>query len=76
MFAQEPLPPDSPLWKTKNLTIFPHLGGYSQGYEDRAMPTIAQNMACFLAGDFKKHDQCGPQTRILGRVIPWLCPNA
>jgi D-2-hydroxyacid dehydrogenase (NADP+) len=54
VFAQEPLPPDNPLWKTKNLTIFPHLGGYSLGYEDRAMPTIAHNMACFLAGDFQK----------------------
>jgi len=51
--AQEPLPPDSPLWKTKNLTLFPHLGGYSQGYEDRAMPTIAGNMAKFLANDLK-----------------------
>ena len=44
VYAQEPLPPDSPLWKTKNVTIFSHLGGYSQGYEDRAMPTIAGNM--------------------------------
>jgi len=54
VFAQEPLPADSPLWKAKNLSIFPHLGGYSQGYEDRAMPTIAHNMACFLADDLKK----------------------
>ncbi len=53
VFAQEPLPPDNPLWKTKNLTIFPHLGGYSQGYEDRAMPTIAGNMRKFFAGDLK-----------------------
>ena len=53
VFAQEPLPPDNPLWKTKNVTIFSHLGGYSQGYEDRAMPTIAGNMAKFLAGDLK-----------------------
>ena len=51
--AQEPLPPDSPLWKTKNLTLFPHLGGYSQGYEDRAMPTIAGNMAKFLGNDLR-----------------------
>jgi phosphoglycerate dehydrogenase-like enzyme len=50
VFSQEPLPADSPLWKTKNLTIFPHLGGYSEGYEDRAMPTIAGNMEKFLAG--------------------------
>jgi phosphoglycerate dehydrogenase-like enzyme len=53
VFAQEPLPANSPLWKTKNVTIFSHLGGYSQGYEDRAMPTIAGNMAKFLAGDAK-----------------------
>jgi phosphoglycerate dehydrogenase-like enzyme len=53
VFSQEPLPADNPLWKTKNVTIFSHLGGYSQGYEDRAMPTIAGNMAKFLAGDHK-----------------------
>ena len=54
VFAQEPLPPDSPLWKTKNVSIFSHLGGYSHGYEDRAMPTIAHNMQCYLDGDWKK----------------------
>ena len=53
VFAQEPLPANSPLWRTKNVTIFSHLGGYSQGYEDRAMPTIAGNMAKFLSGDLK-----------------------
>lgn len=50
VFAQEPLPPDNPLWTTRNVTIFPHLGGYSQGYEDRAMPTIEHNMRCYLEG--------------------------
>jgi len=54
VFAQEPLPPDSPLWRAKNLSIFAHLAGYSLGYEERAMPTIAHNVACFLAGNFKK----------------------
>ena len=53
VFSQEPLPADNPLWKTKNLTIFPHLGGYSEGYEDRAMPTIERNMRCFLDNDLK-----------------------
>ena len=53
VFSQEPLPADSPLWKTKNLTIFPHLGGYSEGYEERAMPTIEHNMRCFLDNDLK-----------------------
>jgi D-2-hydroxyacid dehydrogenase (NADP+) len=53
VFSEEPLPPDNPLWKTKNLTIFPHLGGYSHGYEDRAMPTIEGNMRKFLGNDLK-----------------------
>jgi len=53
VFSEEPLPPDNPLWKAKNVTIFSHLGGYSHGYEDRAMPTIAGNMAKFLGGDLK-----------------------
>ena len=51
VFSEEPLPASNPLWKTKNVTIFSHLGGYSQGYEDRAMPTIAGNMAKYLTGD-------------------------
>ena len=53
VFSQEPLPADNPLWKTKKVTVFPHLGGYSEGYEDRAMPTIERNMRCFLGGDLK-----------------------
>jgi D-2-hydroxyacid dehydrogenase (NADP+) len=54
VFSEEPLPSTNPLWKTKNVTIFPHLGGYSQGYEDRAMPTIAGNMQKYIAGDLKR----------------------
>lgn len=53
VFSEEPLPSDNPLWKTKNLTIFSHLGGYSHGYEERAMPTIAGNMERFLKNDLK-----------------------
>ena len=50
VFDQEPLPPNSPIWKTKNLLAFPHRGGYSQGYKNRAMPTIEHNLRCFFAG--------------------------
>ena len=53
VYAEEPLPANSPLWKTKNLTVFPHLGGYSEGYEERAMPTIERNMRCFFDNDLK-----------------------
>lgn len=53
VFSEEPLPPANPLWKTRNVTIYPHLGGYSDGYEGRAMPTIEKNMRCFLSNDLK-----------------------
>ncbi len=53
VFAQEPLPAESPLWNTKNLTVISHLGGYSQGYEDRAMPTIERNVRFFFNDDLK-----------------------
>ena len=53
VYMQEPLRSTNPLWKAKNVQMFSHLGGYSVGYEERAMPTIASNMEKFLAGDLK-----------------------
>lgn len=53
VFAQEPLPPDHPIWGAKNALIYSHLAGYSEGYEDRALPTLITNMRHFLAGDLK-----------------------
>lgn len=52
VFQTEPLPADHPLWTTRNVIITPHLGGFCDVYAERAMPTIAHNMACFLRGDF------------------------
>jgi phosphoglycerate dehydrogenase-like enzyme len=54
VFAKEPLPPDDPIYGARNIIIYSHLGGYSEGYEDRAMPTLAGNMACWLAGEPRK----------------------
>jgi len=51
VFQEEPLPPDHPLWTTKNVIITPHLGGFCDVYAERALPTIEHNMACFLRGD-------------------------
>lgn len=65
VFSEEPLPSTSPLWKTRNLTVFPHLGGYSEGYEDRAMPTIEGNMRKYLGGDLKS------MINIVRKPISW-----
>ena len=42
---------EHPLWTARNVIITPHLGGFCDVYAERAMPTIAHNMACFLRGD-------------------------
>ncbi len=74
VFSEEPLPPGNPLWKTKNVQMFSHLGGYSVGYEERAMPTIAGNMGKFLAGELKS------MINIVRKPASWEdnawpCPN-
>jgi phosphoglycerate dehydrogenase-like enzyme len=51
VFQTEPLPPQHPLWSTRNVIISPHLAGFYDTYAERALPTIEHNMACFLCGD-------------------------
>ncbi len=53
VFSEEPLPQGHPLWSTPNLHVYPHLGGFFDRYEERALPTIVHNMRCFLAGDYQ-----------------------
>ena len=50
VFAQEPLPPESPLWDAPNLIITPHIGGMSDTYAEQALPTLRQNLADFVQG--------------------------
>jgi phosphoglycerate dehydrogenase-like enzyme len=52
VFQEEPLPAGHPLWSAKNMLVTAHLGGFSDVYAERALPTVEHNMACFLRGDF------------------------
>jgi D-2-hydroxyacid dehydrogenase (NADP+) len=51
VFSQEPLPQDNPLWSMKNVIVMPHLAGFFEGYADRALPVVEENIRKFLAGD-------------------------
>ncbi|HXM20115.1 MAG TPA: D-2-hydroxyacid dehydrogenase [Terriglobales bacterium] len=51
VFSQEPLPEDHPFWSMKNVIVTPHLGGFYDGYADRALPVVEENIRRFLAGD-------------------------
>ncbi len=48
VFTQEPLPPESPLWKVPNLIITPHVSGFSPNYKERAGIMFAENLKRYL----------------------------
>ena len=50
VFAEEPLPPTSPLWKLPNILISPHIAGSSPHYNERAIEMFAENLHRYLAG--------------------------
>ncbi len=51
VFADEPLPPESPLWRVPRLAITPHVAGDFPGYMDRVIPLFCENLRRYLAGD-------------------------
>ena len=55
-FVQEPLPPEHPFWKMKNLIITPHVGGASDIYAEQALPIFEENLHRFLKGERKRSD--------------------
>src|SRR5574341_1319381 len=50
VFAKEPLPPDSPLWRLPNVIISPHVSGFTPHYDERAMALFAENLRRYVDG--------------------------
>lgn len=50
VFAQEPLPKDSPFWHAPRCIVTPHIGGFSDTYHEQALPVVAERMAEYLSG--------------------------
>jgi phosphoglycerate dehydrogenase-like enzyme len=48
VFATEPLPATSELWKLENALIAPHVSGDSPSYEDRTATLFAENLKRYL----------------------------
>lgn len=57
VFAQEPLPPDSPLWDEPNLLITPHSAGGTQYEGAHVMEIFRENMHKFLKGELPLRNQ-------------------
>lgn len=51
VFAEEPLPPTSPLWKLPNVLISPHTSGISTHYSSRAIDMFGANLKRYLSGE-------------------------
>jgi phosphoglycerate dehydrogenase-like enzyme len=51
VFATEPLPKDSPLWKLDNVMITPHNSGSSPRATERTLALFAENLRRYKAGE-------------------------
>ena len=50
VFAQEPLPADSPLWEEPRIILSPHIAGTSREYDARAVDLFVTNLRRYLLG--------------------------
>lgn len=48
--AQEPLPPDNPLWDTPNVILTSHIAGVTSRYNDRLVALFCENLRRYLDG--------------------------
>lgn len=51
VFAEEPLPEDSPLWGFENVLVTPHVAGTTPHYWERAADQFAENYRRYVAGE-------------------------
>lgn len=50
VFAHEPLPPESPLWRLPNVIASPHISGLTASYSRRFTDILLDNLARYRAG--------------------------
>ena len=51
VFAEEPLPPESPLWELDNVILSPHTAALSIHENERIVELFAENLRRYLAGE-------------------------
>jgi hypothetical protein len=52
VFAEEPLPPDSPWWKAPNVLVTPHNGGVKDpGSRDESLRQFVDNLGRYVRGE-------------------------
>ncbi|MCU4972572.1 D-2-hydroxyacid dehydrogenase [Halobacteria archaeon AArc-m2/3/4] len=53
VFAEEPLPEESPLWNLPNVLLTPHMAGSTPHYYERIGDIFRENFECFADGDLE-----------------------
>jgi len=51
VFAEEPLPPSSPLWSLTNVLLSAHVSGFTPDYDERCTALFIENLQRYLRGD-------------------------
>jgi phosphoglycerate dehydrogenase-like enzyme len=51
VFAREPLPADSPLWRMPHVLVSPHRAGDHEGWEDDVAEVFVDNLRRFVSGE-------------------------
>ncbi|HVK24979.1 MAG TPA: D-2-hydroxyacid dehydrogenase [Actinokineospora sp.] len=51
VFADEPLPPSSPLWDQPNVLLSPHMSGDVKGWRDELVRLFETNLARYVSGE-------------------------
>jgi phosphoglycerate dehydrogenase-like enzyme len=51
VFAEEPLPPDSPLWSMPTVVVSPHISGDVHDWEEAVVGVFVANLRRFVAGE-------------------------
>lgn len=51
VFAQEPLPSESPLWGVDNLLLSPHISGFMPGHNELVTDLFSENIRRYLANE-------------------------
>ncbi|MBV8538756.1 MAG: D-2-hydroxyacid dehydrogenase [Alphaproteobacteria bacterium] len=56
-FAEEPLPPASPLWECENVLVTPHTAGETQRYEENVLDVMLENLERLWRGETTLRNQ-------------------
>jgi phosphoglycerate dehydrogenase-like enzyme len=51
VFAEEPLPPGSPMWEVPGLIVSPHMSGDTLGWRETLVDVFTANLARYRAGE-------------------------